>query len=150
MENGFVRVSVDVDGAVRIQDLVTGRVVADAFRLEDEGDVGDLYTPAIRAPRPAATVHALNVLHRGPLRGEITVGYTLEGTPRRGPAGRCTFSIVLDANAPFVRIRAHGFNGAPDHRLRLRVATGVASRETIADAAFRPVARVPLVLSDAV
>jgi 2-O-(6-phospho-alpha-D-mannosyl)-D-glycerate hydrolase len=48
-----------------------------------------------------------------------------------------------------VRVRVLGFNGRPDHRLRLRVATDVASGETVADAAFRPVARVPLELTDA-
>jgi len=148
MENGLVRVSVDGDGAVRIHDLARGRVVEDAFRLEDEDDEGDLYTPAIRAARPAATVRAVRVVHRGPLRGEISITYALPATRRRS-GGRCTLSIIVDANAPFVRVRVLGFNGALDHRLRLRVATGLASGQTLADAAFRPVARVPLTLSEA-
>jgi len=148
MENGLVRVAVDADGTVRVHDLVNDRVVEDAFRLEDEQDIGDLYTPAIRTARPAASVRGVSVLHRGPLRGEITVSYALAGTARRGSAGRCTLSFILDANASFVRVRVQGFNGTPDHRVRLRVATGVASTETIADAAFRPVTRVPLTLSD--
>ena len=149
MENGLVRVSVDADGAVHVHDLVSGRVVEDAFRLEDDEDVGDLYTPGIRAARPAASVRAANVVHRGPLRGEITVTHALAGARRRGGAGSCALSILLDADAPFVRVRVLGFNGTPDHRLRLRVATGVPSAETLADAAFRPVVRAPLSLSDA-
>jgi alpha-mannosidase len=149
MENGLVRVAIDADGTVRVHDLVNDRVVEDAFRLEDEEDIGDLYTPAIRAARPAAVVRGVNVLHRGPLRGEITVNYALAGTARRGSAGRCTLSFILDANAPFVRVRVLGFNGTPDHRVRLRVGTGVSSPETMADAAFRPVVRAPLALSDA-
>ncbi|HEX7979277.1 MAG TPA: hypothetical protein VF461_11790 [Gemmatimonadaceae bacterium] len=147
MENGLVRVSVGVDGAVRVHDLAVDRVVEDAFRLVDEDDVGDLYTPAIRAARPAAKLRTVTVVHRGPLRGEIAVAYALPGVARRGSAGRCTLSIILDANAPFVRVRVQGFNGTPNHRLRMRVATGVAAGETIADAAFRPVVRTPLELS---
>jgi len=149
MENGLVRVSVDIDGAVRVHDLVSDRVVEDALRLEDEEDAGDLYTPAIRDQRPDAEVRAVNVVHHGPLRGEITIACSLVRGARRGSPGRCTLSIILDANAPFVRVRVQGFNGTPDHRLRLRVATGVGSGATIADAAFRPVARVPLELSNA-
>jgi alpha-mannosidase len=93
-------------------------------------------------------VRAVRVVHRGPLRGEISITYALPATRRRS-GGRCTLSIIVDANAPFVRVRVLGFNGALDHRLRLRVATGVASGQTLADAAFRPVARVPLTLSEA-
>ena len=149
MENGLVRVSVDADGAVHVHDLVNDRLVEDALRLEDEEDVGDLYTPAIRAARSSASVRAVTVLHRGPFRGEITVTYVLAGSQRRDSAGRCTIAVILDADAPFVRIRVQGFNATPDHRLRLRVATGAASEETLADAAFRPVLRSPLRLSDA-
>jgi len=148
MENGLVRVSVANDGVVRVHDLVSDRVIEDAFSFEDEEDIGDLYTPAIRDPRPAPALRGVSVVHRGPLRGEIAISLSLPGTSRRGSAGRCTISIILDANAPFVRVRVQGYNGASDHRLRLRVATGVASDETIADAAFRPVARAPLTLSE--
>jgi alpha-mannosidase len=94
-------------------------------------------------------VRAVSVVHHGPLRGEIAISYSLPRVPRRASPGRCTISVILDANAPFVRARVRGINGAPDHRLRLRVATGVASSETIADAAFSPVARAPLTLSQA-
>jgi len=47
-----------------------------------------------------------------------------------------------------VRIRIDGFNAAPDHRLRLRVATGLRDASTFADAAFHLVERRPLELSD--
>jgi mannosylglycerate hydrolase len=144
LENGLVRVTVAPNGAVRVHDLTSGRLVEDAFRLEDADDIGDLYTPAIRAARAVAPPRRVDVVHRGPLRGEIAISYALPGVPRRGAAGRCTVAIILDADAPFVRVRVRGRNGSRDHRLRLRVATGIASSETIADAAFRPVARAPL------
>jgi alpha-mannosidase len=61
--------------------------------------------------------------------------------------GRCAVALVLDAGAPFVRIRVDGFNAAVDHRLRLRLATGLRDASTIADAAFHLVERRPLALS---
>jgi alpha-mannosidase len=56
--------------------------------------------------------------------------------------------LQLDANLPALRIRVNGENRAKDHRLRLRFTTNLAGAATIADAAFHPVARTPLKLSD--
>jgi mannosylglycerate hydrolase len=64
------------------------------------------------------------------------------------PSGRCTLRLQLDANLPVLRIRVEGENRAKDHRLRLRFNTELAGASTIADAAFHPVARAPLKLSD--
>ena len=149
MENGLVRVAVGADGAVSVEDVASGRIVADALRLEDADDVGDLYTPAIRAARPIGPAQRVRTVLRGPLRGEIAITYVLPNDRRRVTRGRCTLSVVLDANASFVRIRIDGSNRAVDHRLRLRIATGETAGDTIADAAFRPVARAPFELSPA-
>jgi mannosylglycerate hydrolase len=147
MENGLLRVVVASDGAVSVEDLASGRVVADAFRLEDADDVGDLYTSAIRAARPVGPAQRVQTRLRGPLRGEIAITYALPRDRRPGAVGRCTLSVVLDANASFVRVRVDGSNRASDHRLRLHIATDQPSGKTIADAAFRPVVRAPLELS---
>ena len=149
MDNGLVRVSVASDGAVRVHDLARDRIVEDAFRLEDAGDVGDLYTPAIRATRPVASARRVTVVHRGPLRGEIAV--ELRAAWRAASrVGGTVHAVHHSRRERSLRARrVDGWNGAPDHRLRLRVATGVAPGETIADAAFRPVVRTPLALSAA-
>jgi alpha-mannosidase len=49
--------------------------------------------------------------------------------------------LSLDADAPFARVVVHGNNAATDHRLRLRIATGLASPQVFADAMFGAVER---------
>jgi alpha-mannosidase len=59
-------------------------------------------------------------------------------------AGRA--ALIVDAGASFLRIHIRGENTARDHRLRVRISTGVARPEVWADAAFGPVRRAPLVV----
>jgi alpha-mannosidase len=86
----------------------------------------------------------VRLVHRGPLRGEITIDYRIVG--RSG--GWCRIAIQLDANARAMRLVVAGENRERDHRLRLRVSTGLANATTIADAAFFPVTRTPLDISE--
>jgi alpha-mannosidase len=65
-----------------------------------------------------------------------------------GASGRCTLRLQLDANLPALRIQVEGENREIDHKLRLRFMTELAGASTIADAAFYPVSRVPVKLSD--
>ena len=48
---------------------------------------------------------------------------------------------MIDAGAPFVRVSVNGDNRATDHRLRIVLATDVASDTCFADAAFGSVER---------
>ena len=141
LDNGLLKVEVSADGEVRVQDHATGGIVERALTLEDASDVGDLYTPAIRATRPAPSPHRVRLVHGGPLRGEIAIEYRVRGARRARSASRCRVSLVLDAGAPFVRLRIDGVNGDPDHRLRLRIATGLEGARTVADAAFHAIER---------
>jgi hypothetical protein len=148
MENGLLRVDVGPDGSVTVRDLRRGHVIDRAITLEDAADVGDLYTPAIRDSVRTSPPRRVRVVHRGPLRGELSLEWRMTGGVRRAPSSRCVVALVLDAGAPFVRIRVEGSNAAPDHRLWLRIATGVTDARTIADAAFHLVERRPLHLTD--
>ncbi|MBA3342046.1 MAG: hypothetical protein H0T48_09440 [Gemmatimonadaceae bacterium] len=141
VSNGLTRVVVNDAGEVRLEYLTTDRVIGSLLALEDRRDVGDLYTPALRETLPPWKLRRVRRVHRGPLRGELAMDY-------RGPSGRCTLRLQLDANLPVLRIRVDGENRARDHRLRLRFMTELAGAATIADAAFHPVARAPLKLSD--
>lgn len=141
MSNGLTRLIVNDAGEVRLEDLTTERVIDNLLALEDRRDVGDLYTPALRETLPPWKLRRVRRVHRGPLRGELAMDFV-------GSSGRCTLRLQLDANLPVLRIRVNGENRARDHRLRLRFMTELAGAATIADAAFHPVARTPLKLSD--
>jgi len=142
LDNGLVRIAVTDDGRVRFEDRASGRTIDDLIALEDRRDVGDLYTPALRETLSPWTLRRVRLVHRGPLRGEIALEYAAASR------GRCIVRVQLDANLPALRVRVEGENRATDHRLRIRFATNLAGAATIADAAFHPVSRVPLTLSD--
>ncbi|HKH92575.1 MAG TPA: glycoside hydrolase family 38 C-terminal domain-containing protein [Gemmatimonadaceae bacterium] len=149
LDNGLLRVEVDPDGNVRVRDLVVGRVIERAVTLEDESDEGDLYTPAIRDARDLPAAHRVRVVHRGPLRGEIAIERRWRSGAGGAAANRCQLCVVLDAGAPFLRIRVEGMNASTDHRLRIRIATGLPNARTVADAAFHLMERVvPVVASE--
>jgi alpha-mannosidase len=141
LSNGIVRVTVNDAGEVRLEQLNTGHVVENLLALEDQRDVGDLYTPALRETLPPWQLRSMRCAHHGPLRGELVLDYV-------GASGRCTLRLQLDANLPALRVRVDGENREIDHRLRLRFMTELAGASTVADAAFYPVSRVPLKLSD--
>jgi alpha-mannosidase len=149
MDNGLLRVTVEEDGSVTVHDLRRGRAIERAISLEEAADVGDLYTPAIRDAHPVPAPRRVRVVHRGPLRGELSLEWRLHDGLRRAASSQCVVALVLDAGAPFARIRIEGSKAPPDHRLRLRVATGLQDARTIADAAFHLVERRPLRLGDA-
>jgi len=140
MSNGLTRVSVNDAGAVRLESLITERVIDNVLALEDRRDVGDLYTPALRETLPTWKLRRVRRVHRGPLRGELAMNFV-------GSSGRCTIRLQLDANLPVLRIRVEGENRAKNHRLRLRFNTDLSGAATIADAAFHPMSRTPLKLS---
>jgi alpha-mannosidase len=142
LDNGLARVTVSDDGCVRLEDRASARTIDDLIVLEDRRDVGDLYTPALRESLSPWTLRRVRLVHRGPLRGEIALEYAAASR------GRCIVRVQLDANLPALRVRVQGENRATGHRLRIRFATDLAGATTIADAAFHPVSRVPLALSD--
>lgn len=145
LDNGRVRIEVGTDGRVCIEDRELGRRVDDLIAFERARDAGDLYTPAIRQRLAVPSVRRVRATHRGPIRGEITIDYRI---PERS-GGWCRAAIQLDADSRAVRIAIVGDNRERDHRLRLRVSTGLADATTVADAAFLPVARTSLRIDDA-
>ena len=148
LDNGLVRISVDERGTVHVLDHVTGRSIDRLVTLEQRAEAGDLYTPGPRLPLPDPTMRRVRVVHRGPLRGEIAVDVDLSAT-KAGRRGRCRIALQIDADLPVVRIAIDGENRAGDHRLRLRQASDLEGASTLADAAFHPVARQALEISDA-
>ncbi|MEO8621134.1 MAG: glycoside hydrolase family 38 C-terminal domain-containing protein [bacterium] len=141
LENGRVRITVDASGEITFEDRELGRQITNAVSLERARDAGDLYTPAIREAIPIGPARRIRVVHRGPIRGEIVIEYAVRAE-KALPAGFCRLHIQLDADSRALRVEVRGDNRSHDHRLRLRIATGLTNATTIADAAFLPVARV--------
>jgi len=143
LDNGIVHVDVAPDGAVTLIDLGTGRTVRDLFAIELNRDVGDLYTPAIREPLEPMHFDGVELARGGPLRGELALRYRDESGP-----GALTIRLQVDAGLGALRMEIDGVNHREDARLRLRIGTDTGDgAATLADAAFHPLMRVPLVIA---
>jgi alpha-mannosidase len=148
MRNDRLSVRVDTAGLVILEERSTGRRIDSLIGFRDEIDIGDLYTSAPRGPAATPSLRSVRLTQRGPLRAEITQHWRLAAgarTTRRDTAD-VRVRLILDAGAPVLRVEVDGENRASDHRLRIALATGVASPTVYADAAFGPVRRDPLVV----
>lgn len=149
LDNGVLRLTVGDDGGVSLEHLASGRTFATLLRFEDRVDMGDLYTPSPRGPAAEPRFAGCHLMHRGPVRGEIALRWRLEGSASTHGVRVCAdvaVHVILDAAAPFLRLRVIGQNFGSDHRLRLAIGTDVIGGDVWADAAFGPVHRVPLQL----
>ncbi len=139
-----------------------GTVIDDWVMLDAEGERGDLYT---HAPVPGTRVRGAlvrtRVTARGPLRVELACDFRLAIPERRltTAAGEALVqplvrqdvrvTVQLDAGSPFVRLVTRGDNVGTDVRLRLAIRSGIPSAVVVADAAFGPVVREPIVVDGA-
>jgi alpha-mannosidase len=151
LENDVLAIAVRDDGTVSLDERETGRRIESLLAFIDEGDVGDLYTPA---PRPRSVViefRGVRLVHRGPLWGELALRYrVVDRSIGRAPADvELTVNLILDAGASFARISVRGDNHRDNHRLRVVVRGDVVPSEVWADAAFGAVQRERLVIGEA-
>lgn len=157
IENDYIRV--EVKGAlINIFDKLTGRWFYGLNLLEEEADAGDAwdYSPPWI---PAETVlsnrfpFSSKLVESGPVRaviesrGRIEVPYKLIGderSPERVEIPVC-FRISLEKYAKRVDVKLTLQNNARDHRIRLRVPTGVRTDTILSQGHFgvieRPIAR---------
>jgi hypothetical protein len=161
LRNGRLAVHVDAAGRVRVEGAALGAPVDALLAFEDVGDAGDLYTPSpVGRPITAAWSDAPEVLYAGPLRAALRLRYRLRvpvalardpDAPLARPARRAgrpaelavAVTLTLDAESDVLRVDVRGVNTARDHRLRLRLDTGVPGARVLADAALGPVWREP-------
>jgi alpha-mannosidase len=150
MRNGALRLTIGSEGRVSLEYRATGRRIDSLIALEDEADVGDLYTPAPRPRDYTVQFRGVRRKHPGPLRGELVLRYRIVGaqSARRSDAD-VAIHLILDADSPFVRIEVRGVNRLANHRLRLAIHSDVQADHVWADAAFGPVRREPLVVDPA-
>jgi alpha-mannosidase len=136
--NGRIGVCVYEDGRVELTDLERDRSVRDLLAWESRVDLGDSYTPSIRSAKFAPKFLGARIVHRGPVRATIESKWEFRAKKERVALA---VQLIVDADAPWLRIHVAGVNAANDHRLRLRVATDVAQAQVVADAMFGPVER---------
>jgi alpha-mannosidase len=146
LSNGRLSVRVHDDGRVELTDHAGGRTVSDLLQWESRADFGDTYTPSIRDAKFAPKFLGARVMHRGPVRATIEIRWEFREKKERVRAAAC---VIVDADAPWVRLRVTGTNAANDHRLRLRIATDAIHGRVFADAMFGPVERRAIVATAA-
>jgi mannosylglycerate hydrolase len=145
LECGALRATVGAGGEVRLEDLATGRAIDDLLSFQLSRDAGDLYTPAIRERVGALRFEGVDVVHPGPLRGELAIRFRDEDD-----GSTVVLRVGLDAGLPALRVALDGVNARRDARLRLLVRTGAADGVAVtADAAFHPSTRSALRVSPA-
>jgi mannosylglycerate hydrolase len=141
LDNGIVALTVGRDGTVTLADRRTGLLYPALLGLESAGDAGDTYTWAPRARdrlRRMTGPVSVRVLARGPLVAALEVGGRLVCATGWVDA---RLVLTLHAGSPALRCTLHLDNRATDHRLRLRVPTGVPAMAAVAGSQFGAVVR---------
>ena len=163
LDNGLIRVEA-LPGSVTVTSTEFPGFVSRFVGFEDIGERGDLYTHAPDGESRQATLVRARLCARGPLRAELETVWRIwivpSGVPpATGSSGQrlaagagatadVTVIFSLDAAAPFARVRVRGENPIGDHRLRVLFASGLANPTVVADAAFGPLVRKPIVATD--
>ena len=141
LDNGLLALTVAQDGTVTLADRRTGLLYPSLLELESAGDAGDSYTWAPRAAdrlRRVTGPVAVRILARGPLLAALEVRERLTN-----PTGYVDLRLILTlhAGSPALRCTILLDNRATDHRLRLRVPTGVPGAAALAGTQFGTVMR---------
>jgi alpha-mannosidase len=141
LDNGLLALTIAQDGTVTLADRRTGLLYPSLLGLESAGDAGDTYTWAPRAGdrvRRVAGPVDVRIVARGPLLAALEVRGRLAN-----PTGYVDVRLILTlhAGSPVLRCTLLLDNRAIDHRLRLRVPTGVPGVAAVAGTQFGTVMR---------
>ncbi len=142
LSNGLVEVTIGRGGALRLLDRVTGERFEGLLQLEDEADAGDTYT--FSPARPARLLRSggpvrTRVLAAGPLVGVLESHWAFA----RGGIG-VRLVVRLHADSPVVHCRLELDNRTNDHRLRARLAMGLAGAQLLTGAQLGALRRAPV------
>lgn len=145
--NGRVMATVERNGTVSLEEPTSGELYPGLFQLESERDGGDTYSfcpvrgDRIRtATRPVKPI----VESAGPLvsalswRAQLSCG---EGATRGLGKVRVDWRLEVIGDAPAVLCRLTVENQARNHRLRLRLPTGIRRGVALAGAQFGAISR---------
>jgi mannosylglycerate hydrolase len=141
--NELLEVRVGSTGALELRDRRTRQRYRELLTLESGGDVGDTYTycpPRHDRVRRSRGPVSLRALAKGPLVAALEVGWRmLAGRRARGrDLGEIGIRLVVSlyAGSPAVRCTLKIDNRASDHRLRIRVPTGLRTGSAVAGTQF--------------
>jgi len=153
IENETLRLELDGDDGPILIHAPSGRRQALNLRFEDEADAGDSYdfSPLDAAPVtiPRADLPP-RLVEDGPLRktvrlafaGEVSARLREDRQAREGTVQLpITVDLTLEAGRPTLGLRIELENRAEDHRLRLRLASGLKTDHVVADGHFDLVRR---------
>jgi alpha-mannosidase len=133
IENGFLSLSVEDGGRVKLHDKQSGRTIDSLLSLEDTADLGDSYCCLPGAPADLSGMHpSVTVLELGELQQTLQLDYRLmlpaelnrETNERVGSVeNRLTLTLTLRKNSSVLDVKGVVDNASKDHRLRLLVHT---------------------------
>ncbi len=149
-EGDFVRVDMLPSGAIRLTDLETGEVYPELLQLIDDGEIGDGWFHACPVNDRVVTCNGAFVEKResNAVRAVLRVVQQLRvpaetamdhGYRRRAENWRLLeveHEIAVARRDRAVQVRTIVHNNAKDHRLRLRLNTGVRGEAYYASEAF--------------
>lgn len=146
--NEFLELKIGAGGAMQLRDRRNHQVFRELFVLESSGDAGDTYTycpPRRDRIRRARGRVSVRPLAGGPLvaalevRWRMVAGQGASGE-RSGVIG-VRLIVSLHAGCPTVRCTLEIENRASNHRLRVRVPTGLPGGRAVAGTQFGTEAR---------
>ena len=141
--NEFLEIGVAANGSLELIDRRTRQRYPGLFAVESSLDVGDTYTYSppdpdrlSRSGGPAT----MRVVARGPLVAALEIRWQLPAgrNPRSPGAGMVALrlTVSLHAGSPALRCTYTIDNQALDHRLRVRLPTGLAGGTAVAGSQF--------------
>jgi 2-O-(6-phospho-alpha-D-mannosyl)-D-glycerate hydrolase len=149
LRNEELAVKVSVDGTIALEGRRATSRFTGLLSLESGGDLGDTYTycppPGERMARPRGKARLLT-LAKGPLLGALLIQQRIEcgrGSARGKGWIETATTLELRSEESFLRLIVHLDNQARDHRLRLRLPTGLRGVESVAGTQFGSIRRLP-------
>jgi mannosylglycerate hydrolase len=152
LDNGVLRVDVEVDGTLTVTDHRSGARFGGLFDLFDDGDAGDAYGFApVPGDRPVSADPARWTVEPGEEAGRLAVtgvltlpeSLTVDRRARSSTAVDVPvrLDLCLPSGADQVAVDVTVDNQARDHRLRVRFPSGLRTDSTVAESAFGIIGR---------
>ena len=155
IENEFLSLSVSENGAVSLEDRKSGWKTDDLFSFEDSADVGDAYCfipePGGTSINLSAVVPKVLLLEKTPLWQcirldycfDLPVGFDWDAERRSVEQVETRISVELSLQPGAASLDVSGWvdNRSKDHRLRIRVHTGIDTDRNMSSQPFDCVER---------